>query len=170
MNSQIIKRLALIGSLCVIVLAAGWYLFYPSESVSEDTALVMPAIEEYFSIRKQAILSGDVAELHKRYPELAQGTDLRAGINSEAILVEQYRSPKTFDETLDLEYYEPIQVQVRNGTAKVVVHGLAGYLHPEEIKSEGEFHLTLTLRQQNGLWTVLQTDEKTLEEYHSRHE
>ncbi|ARU63591.1 hypothetical protein CBW65_23185 [Tumebacillus avium] len=168
MNKQKVK-ITVIAGVLIAVLTAGWYLFFPSQTSPEDTALVMPAVEEYFSVRKQAILSGNVSALHKRYPELAKGTDLRAGINSEALMVEQHRSPKTFDETLDLEYYEPIQVQLRSDTAKVVVHGLSGYLHPEDIISEGEFHLTLTLRQQSGVWTVTQTDEKTLEEYHTEH-
>lgn len=129
----------------------------------------MPVVDEYFEVRKQALLSGDVTVLHKRYPELAQGTDLKAGINTEAFMIEQSRSLKMLDETLDLDYYEPIRAHKDGQTAIVVIHGQASYLYPDETHSVGEFHLTLTLRQQNGAWTVTQTDEKTLEEFHADH-
>jgi hypothetical protein len=134
-----------------------------------ETVGLEAAVREYFHVRKKALLAGDPQVLWKRYPELAQGMELGAGVNAERIAVESAKALRPIDIDFDLESYERISYELSGLNAQATVHGLEMYLLPDFKPSGGEFKVTLYLRLGSDRWHVVRTDAVTLGEWHEQH-
>jgi hypothetical protein len=136
-----------------------------TEPIPEVWVDVMPAVREYLYYRKKAVVAGDVEVLWKRYPDLKQGMDAKAGINVEKNTVQTYGILKPFDGNIVPEAYERIQVKMIGDTADVLVHGMEMYLvtfDPGKFDESGsEFRIILSIRKQNNLWTFYKTTDIT---------
>jgi hypothetical protein len=126
-------------------------------------------IQEYFYLRKQAVLSGEMAAFYQRYPDLAVGTDLELGINMEAHLVESMHKFDPIDGNIFPQYYERLKIQEIGWEIHALLHGMELYSWQDKDgtyqESGGEFKTVLLLRQKEETWQVIGTDEVTLEEF-----
>ena len=91
--------------------------------------MLMKPVREYFYYRKQAVISGDIQALWKRYPPLGQGGDIPRGWNSEGKLVDNMRGLAPFDGDISIEAYEKIKVIVSEQRAAVLTRGQETYLY-----------------------------------------
>lgn len=130
----------------------------------------MPAVREYFYYRKRAVITGNIEELWKHFPELKKDVDFEKGINSEELIVTNYQSLKPFDGNIFPEHYERFKVKFTNEQqVEVFVHGIELYTWLDESNkfddSGGEFKVVLYLHMKDGHWVVYKTDEVTLMEW-----
>ncbi|MDB4897782.1 MAG: exported protein of unknown function [Firmicutes bacterium] len=125
-----------------------------------------PVVNRYFYYRKQAVIAQDVAILHREYPDLKQGTDVRAGINAESDTIAQYKGLAVIDGNVEPEHYARFLVREDGNNAVLLVNGLEMYLRKDFGESGGQLQLLLFLEYRSGVWTVVKTDETTLAEYH----
>jgi hypothetical protein len=125
--------------------------------------MLMPAVREYFFIRKHAFIAGDAQLLWDRYPGLQNGTDLSRGINAEEFYITNMQGLKPFDGNIFPEYYEKLRVKLEGEQAQVLVHGMELYLWKDESgkfdDSGGEFKIILFLQQEGSGWTVIRTQD-----------
>lgn len=130
---------------------------------------VLPIVQEYLYLRKQAVLTGSVDVLWQRFPGLKQGVDKPKGINAEETMLYGYRLLKPIDGNINAEYYERLKLKDMDTTPQVLLHGMELYTFKDEnghfSQSGGEFVIALYLERQNGKWTVIKTDEVTPEEF-----
>lgn len=131
-----------------------------------------PAIEEavraYYHRYEQAQANCDIETFLERYPDLAQPGPEGTGINVEQRFI-PLRCEYVKAIRFDLEGYEPMRVHVHPDGMDVRVHGLEHWTYVRPPGGGGEFITTLSLREVNGTWTVVRTDEVTLAEYHDQH-
>jgi hypothetical protein len=132
--------------------------------------MLMPAVDEYFYYRKQAMIANDVEVLWAHYPELRNDVNISKGINAEGFLISSYQGLKLFDGNIFPEDYERIRVKLAGAKAEVLVHGLELYLFRDENgnfqDSGGEIWIDLYMtRLGNNRWYVYKTDAVTDAEY-----
>jgi hypothetical protein len=83
----------------------------------------MRTIEDYYSRRARAALSGDTAMIFVAYPKLAEAEDRSSGINTDAFFVERMRNLGVTDVRFEIEERESARVYVEEGRAVAFVHG-----------------------------------------------
>jgi len=128
---------------------------------------VIAAVRRYYDRYAEAFVACDIRLLWEKYPALAQGTDLGAGINSEGTHVSGMCGARPVTARFDLEWGGPLRLHLHGEGVDVTVHGLEEFdLTPG--RSAGEFQTTLSLRRVEGPWLVVRTDEVTLAEWHRR--
>jgi hypothetical protein len=168
------KRCPLFPVIFLILLAActptkitGFEKFIEPEPATYVSLL--PVVNEYFYLRKQATISGSIYAFYQRYPDLAHGPDLEQGINTEAHHVSGMRGLTPIDGNIFPEYYEPLRIFEEQGEIQVHLHGMEMYLWQDQDgnynNSGGEFKIVLFLRQEDAGWQIYQTDEVTLQEW-----
>ncbi|MBP1934225.1 hypothetical protein [Ammoniphilus resinae] len=124
-------------------------------------------VREYMYYRTQAVLQNDVQVLWDRYPLLESSSSRQNGVNTEKYEVESLNdSFKLIDANFSEEGYERIKVkQLSDQEAVILVHGGIGYLRDDFEESGGEILIELYVEEKDHHWTVVKTDEYTLEEY-----
>lgn len=165
-------------ALFVLVLAVACQSTLPSRHAVPHPSgeLVLPgssvsmAVNEYFHLRKLAIMAGDVEILWSRFPQLRTGEDLPRGVNVEARRARYADGARSLaDVIFDLDRYERMRVTVEGDEAVVRVHGLERYVEQDfSDGSAGEFVIDLYLRRDSERWSVVRTDEMTIGEYHEQ--
>lgn len=125
-------------------------------------------IEDYYVLRGWAAVSGDIAPLYARHPRLAAAEDRTKGVNVEAFFVERIQSfnratsgPRATDVTLELTWYEPLRVYVKDDAAVAFVHGLETWVGAG---TKGEMLVRFDLRREAHTWMIERTDEWVLGE------
>jgi hypothetical protein len=125
----------------------------------------MRAVADYYEVRERALVQGDPRILFAAYPKLAQGEDLRSGINLDAFHVLHRRELGVIDMTDHLEGYEPARVYVKEGLAAVAyVHGWEVWVYPLGSYTGLEFFTRIDLAYADGRWVVERTDEQMVAE------
>lgn len=128
---------------------------------------VVAAVQEYYGRYGEALVACDVRPLWERYPALASGKDLAAGINIEGVHVVQGWCGIVLATRFELERVAPLRIHTHGDTVDVTVHGVY-WFDTRGAQSAGEFQTTITLRKSDGSWSVVRTDEVTLPEWHAR--
>jgi hypothetical protein len=123
----------------------------------------MRAIADYYSVRGRAFVSGDAGVLFAAYPKLAQGEDVRRGINLDAFHVPLWREVEVTEVTHRLESYEPAGIYVKGTHAVAFVHG-SEYMQIRGGQSGGEFFTRIDLVNDADRWVVERTDEQMMGE------
>lgn len=127
---------------------------------------VVGAVQEYYDRYGEALVACDVRPLWERYPALASGTDLAAGINIEGVHVKGWCGTGVIATRFELERVAPLRIHAHGDTVDVTAHGFETFDTPGG--SAGEFQTTITLRKVDGEWMVVRTDEVTLPEWHAQ--
>lgn len=109
---------------------------------TDERAVVMRTIEDYYSRRASAALSGDAA----------------------TIFVERMRNLGVTDVRFEIEEREPARVYVKDGRAAAFVHGKQTWRYPRGDATIGEFYTRLDLFREGGGWQLDRTDEVMLGE------
>lgn len=129
---------------------------------------VRHTIEDYYVLRSRAAVSGDITPLYARHPRLAAAEDRTKGVNVEAFFVERIQSfnratsgPRATDVTLELTWYEPLRVYVKDDAAVAFVHGLESWVGTQ---TKGEMLVRFDLRRAADTWMIERTDEWVLGE------
>ena len=124
----------------------------------------MRTIDDYYSRRVRAALSGDAATIFAAYPKLAEGEDRAAGVNTDAFFVERMRTLGVTDVRFEIEELEPVRVYVKDDRAAAFVHGKETWRYPRGDATIGEFYTRLDLFRDGGGWRLERTDEVLLSE------
>ena len=130
----------------------------------EDRAALMRAVSDYYTVRARAFVSGDAAVLFAAYPKLAQGSDMREGINVDALRVPSMHELSLMDIRDELEGYEPARVYVKQREAVVFVHGLEIWNYTRGGYTGLEFFTRIDLVNDADRWLVERTDEQMMAE------
>jgi len=131
---------------------------------TDERAVVMRTIEDYYSRRATAAVSGDAATIFAAYPKLAEGEDRTSGVNTDAFFVERMRNLGVTDVRFEIEEREPARVYVKDGRAAAFVHGKQTWRYPRGDATIGEFYTRLDLFRELGGWQLDRTDEVMLGE------
>lgn len=135
----------------------------------ESYVRLMPYVREYFHLRKQAVINGNLNAFYERYPDLGKSSDRDQGINTEAYHVRNMQSLEPFDGNFFPEYYEKIKIHEMDGAVHVLVHGMEIYLWKNDKgmidESGGEFKMVISLSKVGETWEIYETDEVTLREW-----
>lgn len=129
----------------------------------EERATLMRALADYYTVRGRAFVSGDAAILFAAYPKLAQGEDVREGINLDAFHLPGWRAVEATKATHYLNSYEPVRIYVKGTAAVAFVHGKEMF----EVRggsSGGEFFMRIDLVNDADRWVVERTDEQMMGE------
>lgn len=129
----------------------------------EERASLMRAIADYYTVRGRAFVLGDPAVLFAVYPKLAQGEDVRNGINLDAFHLVLWRNVEVTKADHLLESYEPVRIFVKGHLAVAFVHGNE-LMQIRGGPSGGEFFTRIDLVQDAGRWVVERTDEQMMAE------
>ena len=124
----------------------------------------MRTIEDYYSRRASAALSGDAATIFVAFPKLAEGEDRTSGVNTDAFFVERMRNLSLTDVRFAIEDREPARVYVKEDRAAVFVHGTETWRYPRGDAMIGEFYTRLDLSRNVDSWLIVRTDEVLLGE------
>lgn len=182
---EIADVLGWVRRLAVVILTAGLVACQQAAPQGHGTAgledfgeplafgsAVRAAVNEYFHLRKLAVVRGDIEILWSRFPDLRVGEDVQTGVNVERrAAMRSDSAPSLADVIYDIDRGERAQVRMDGDRAVVCVHGLERYISGDF--SDGmaaEFIRYLHLRREAGgdRWSVVRTDEVTLPEYHDR--
>jgi len=167
------KHILLVGFF-LLILAACTVIVQESndgfaDSEPEEYVRIMPVVREYFYLRKQAVITGDMTAFIQHYPQLSNGMDAETGINVEPLLVASMTSMGVIDGNLLPEYYESIKIRQHGTIWEVLAHGMELYLFEDQAgklnESGGEFKIVLLMREENDAFEIYQTDEVTLPEW-----
>ena len=131
---------------------------------ADERAAVMRTIEDYYSRRARAALSGDPAVIFVAYPKLVGAEDRSSGINTDAFFVERMRNLGVTDVRFEIEEREPARVYTREGRAVAFVHGKETWRYPRGDATIGEFYTRLDLFRESSAWQIDRTDEVMLGE------
>jgi hypothetical protein len=135
---------------------------YTRASVEEHASIVH-AIVDYYAARQRAVMFGDAALLFDEYPKLAQGENLREGINLDGFFVRLMRDDRVTKVTVELERYGPVRTYVKGGAAVGFVHGVETW-HYHGGPGSGEFFTRIDLASDAERWVVERTDEQMMGE------
>ena len=124
----------------------------------------MRTIDDYYSRRARAAVSGDAATIFAAYPKLAEGEDRGSGINTDAFFVERMRNLSLPDVRFEIDDREPARVYLKEDRAAVFVHGTETWRYPRGDATIGEFHTRLDLIREGGGWQLDRMDEVLLSE------
>jgi hypothetical protein len=130
----------------------------------EERASLMRAVADYYTVRERVFVSGDATSLFAACPRLAQGEDLREGINLDAFRVPHLRDLGVTDVSDDLEGYEPARVYVKGTSAVAFVHGWEIWRYPRGDYTGLEFFTRIDLVNDADRWVVERTDEQMMAE------
>lgn len=129
----------------------------------------MPALLEYFYLRKQAVLSGETEAFYKRLPDLEVNTNTERGINTESTFISNMHALSPVDGNIMPEFYEKIKISQSEEGIQVLVHGIELYTiinsRGEYSESGGEFKIKFSMRQAGKNWQIFKTDVVTLQEW-----
>ena len=131
---------------------------------TDERAAVMRTIDDYYSRRARAAVSGDVATIFAAYPKLAEGEDRTSGVNTDAFFVERMRNLSLTDVRFAIEDREPARVYLKQDRAAVFVHGTETWRYPRGDAMIGEFYTRLELSRNVESWLIVRTDEVLLSE------
>lgn len=164
---------AIAASILILGLAACEAAVPPQHTASGDLLLpssaLSAAVNEYFHLRKLAVVGRDIELLYSRFPELRTGADRERGVNVEAFAARSDSARSLADVIYALEQYERMRATVTGDEAVVRVHGLERYIEEDfSDGTAGEFVIDLYLRRDRDAerWSVVRTDEMTIVEYH----
>jgi hypothetical protein len=137
------------------------------EPEPSDGVIYSKLAREYMYYRTQAVVNKDINILWDKYPKLKDNIDRKEGVNIEKDEVESLnQSFDLLDANFNNESYEKIKIKTINDNEMVVlVHGSMIYLRNDFDESGGEYLIKLFLEHKDNHWTVVKTDEYTLEEY-----
>jgi len=121
-------------------------------------------IEDYYSRRARAAVTGDLSILFAAYPELREGEDRATGTNDDAFFVQRMRAIGVVGVTFDIERYEPVSVYVRDGTAVAFLRGLETWQYAHGHPTIGGFFTRIDLVRHTDGWRPVRTDEVMLHE------
>ena len=128
-----------------------------------------PIVWDYFHHRKAAVLTGNLDAFYVHYPELASGTDLEEGINTEAFHAAALQSFDLGDGDIFPEYHAPLQVKTQPDHLEILAHGMELYLYRDVAgnlgQTGGEFKIILFLRPDGEGWTLFRTHQVTLAQW-----
>jgi hypothetical protein len=130
---------------------------------AEQHATLMRAVSDYYTVRERAFVSGDASVLFAAFPKLAQGQDIREGINLDALHLPGWREQEATKASHYLESYEPTRIYVSGTAAVAFVHGHEMF----EVRggqSGGEFFTRIDLVYDADRWIVERTDEQMMAE------
>jgi len=133
-------------------------------ALTDERAAVMRTIDDYYSRRARAAVSGDAATIFAAYPKLAEGEDRGSGINTDAFFVERMRNLSVTDVGFEIEDLEPVRVYVKEDRAAAFVHGKETWRYPRGDATIGEFFTRLDLSRNVDSWLIVRTDEVLLSE------
>ena len=137
-------------------------------AVEQQRADVGAAVRDYYALRNQLMSGLAIEDFWQTYPDLSYEHDLMRGINVELMLWKWSHDPQLVRRNyrIDLESYQPIRAYVRANEALAIVHGIESWDNRVGgIPTSGEVHVVLTLRQTDGHWTVIRTDEQLMGEH-----
>ena len=134
----------------------------------EEHASIVHAIVDYYAARQRAVMFGDAALLFDAYPKLAQGEDLREGINLDGFFVRLMRDDRVTKVTVELERYEPVRTYVSGAAAVGFVHGVETWHYPHSGPGSGEFFTRIDLANDAHRWAIERTDEQMMGERRPR--
>ena len=129
----------------------------------EERAPLIRAIADYYTVRGRAFVLGDPAVLFAVYPKLAQGEDVRNGINLDASRVVLWREVDVTKVEHVLESHEPARIYVKGDRAVAFVHGTE-MMQIRGGPSGGEFFTRIDLVNDADRWVVERTDEQMMAE------
>lgn len=137
------------------------------EPEASEWVLYHNIITEYFHYRTKAVIENDINILYEQYPALSEDISLEEGINIEGSVLENYNAGLTLiDANFNLEQYDRLKVnRISEDEAVLLVHGFLLYITEDFTESGGEFLMEVYLKKHDERWTVVKTDEYTLEEY-----
>lgn len=95
---------------------------YTRASASEHASLLR-AISDYYTLRARAFVLGDESVLLAAYPKLAEGANLKEGINLDAFRIPLWREAEATEVTHQVDSYEPTRIYVSGIRAVAFVHG-----------------------------------------------
>ena len=124
----------------------------------------MHAVEDYYSRRASAAVSGDPGAIFAAYPKLAEGEDRTSGVNSDAFFVQRMRNLSVTDVSFEIEEREPVRVYIKEDRAAAFVHGRETWRYPRGDATIGEFYTRLDLFREGAGWQLDRTDEVVLGE------
>lgn len=138
-----------------------------SEPSLDEWATFIKPIREYMYYRTQAVLVGDVQLLWDRYPRLAEGSDINKGINAEKHEIDILNKDiDRIDANYQLESYSRLKIfKLAEDRVVVLVHGDIVYTTRDFDITGGELLIEIELEKVEHQWTVVKTDEYTIEEY-----
>jgi hypothetical protein len=131
---------------------------------ADQRAAVMRTIEDYYSRRARAALTGDTTTIFVVYPKLAQAEDRTGGMNTDAFFVERMRNLGVTDVQFEIEEREPARVYTMEGRAVAFVHGKETWRYLRGDVTIGEFYTRLDLFRESNGWQIDRTDEVMLGE------
>ena len=129
----------------------------------EELASLTRAVADYYTVRARAFVAGDPAILFAVYPGLAEGEDVRNGINLDAFHVVGWREMEVTKVQHRLQSYEPARIYVKGDSAVAFVHG-SELIEIRSGPSGGEFFTRIDLVNYADRWMVIRTDEQMLAE------
>lgn len=159
-----IRTVALALGLAVIACGQSDPLPGYRPATPDERASVMRVIEEYYTLRNTAEVTGDTTALLARHPGLAQGQQRQPGINIETWMVERTRALNIREVRVDIESYEPVRVYLKDIAAAAFVHGLFTWEYPQGSPTKGELAVRLDLVRSADRWMIERTDEWMLGE------
>ncbi len=127
-----------------------------------------PVVNEYFHLRKQAVLRADAEVLWARFPALRQSGPVGTGVNDEGRRVMAWGETDLLDGDVLAETDPRFPVEFGADTVALHVRGRETYLRPDFRHSGSELTMTLVLRRGINGWDVVRTDEVTDEEAQQR--
>ena len=148
-----------------IVLLAVWGTanLYRTANAAERASIVAP-VGDYYAAKARLTADLSIDDFWMSDPDLARGYDLRNGVNLEPLFAKSMQELKAANYRTELERYEPIRVYVRGDRAVVLVHGLEQWDNANGGPTSGEFATVLSLRNTDGRWAVVSTDDRMMGE------
>lgn len=129
----------------------------------EELASLTRAVADYYTVRARAFVAGDPAVLFAVYPGLAEGEDVRNGINLDAFRLVGWRELEVTKVEHRLQSYEPARIYLKGASAVAFVHG-SEHFEVRGGTSAGEFFTRIDLVNYTDRWVVIRTDEQTMAE------
>lgn len=129
-----------------------------------------PVVNEYFHLRKRAMLDGDAEVLWERFPALRQPGPPGSGINAEGQRAAGWGETDVLDGDILAETDDRFRLELGADTVALQVRGREMYLRPDFRQSGWGLEMTLVLRRGADGWEVVRTDEVTEMERHADRE
>ena len=135
-------------------------------ATSDERASILATISEYYDIWSRAMVTGDIAPLYVRHPNLAHGTVKERGINIEGLTagLPSVANLSITDASVQVERYEPLRAFVNGSRVVAYSHGWFTWMYAKGSPSGGELMVRFDMTRAGDRWSIEQTDEWVLGE------
>lgn len=158
------RHLVLLALVLSVACSRGDALPGYTRATGDERAALMRAVADYYAVRERAFVSGDSRTLFAAYPRLAQGEDVRQGINLDPFWIPHMRELGITSVTSDLEGYEPARIYIGQASAVAFVHGWETWSYDRGGGTGLEFFTRIDLVSDADRWVVERTDEQMMAE------